>query len=179
MTYVSDNDGFFPPVLTPYDGASDMKTWDTLLVNASGPGNTAEVCASAKSYKCPSDLIPRYDNFPENYKNVPARSYSMVWWVDKSNGWYVNPVRLVSIPNPSKKFLVLEWHEWINIRAVNWDSWVEYSTWLAKSTGTYINNNLGKHHNGGANYLYVDGHAEWLSYKDAEKIMQYALDGNQ
>lgn len=173
MTYVADHDGYLPPVLTPYDGAPNMKTWDMLVTDevtsvSSGP----KVTVSGNTCKCPTDKIPRYEN-------QPARSYSMVWWVNRSNGWYVNPVRLVSIPNPSRKILLLEWHESINLRAVNWDSWLEYGTWQAKSTGSLINKDLGRHHEKGANYLYLDGHAQWLSFEDAEKNMIYALNGDE
>jgi len=175
MAYVADNNGFLPPVLTPYDGAPNMKTWDMLVTSevtsATNGGYNPKVTVAGNTCKCPADTIPRFDN-------QPARSYSMVWWVEKSSGWYVNPVRLASIPNPSRKFLLLEWHEWVNIRGNNWSSWVEYSAWSAKSTGTYVNNELGNHHDGGANYLYLDGHAKWLRYEDAKSVMQEALDGN-
>lgn len=176
MAYVAENNGFLPPVLTPYDGAQDMKTWDMLVTSdvtsATNGGYSPKVTVGGNSCKCPADTIPRFDS-------QPARSYSMVWWVEKSDYWWVNPVRLASIPNPSRKFLLLEWHEWVNIRGNNWSSWVEYGTWSAKSTGTYVNNELGNHHDGGANYLYLDGHAKWLRYEDAASVMKEALDGNQ
>jgi prepilin-type N-terminal cleavage/methylation domain-containing protein/prepilin-type processing-associated H-X9-DG protein len=175
MAYVAENNGFLPPVLTPYDGAPDMKTWDMLVTSdvtsATNGGYVPKVTVGVNSCKCPADTIAHFNN-------QPVRSYSMVWWVNRSNGWYVNPVRLVSIPNPSRKILLLEWHESINLRANNWDSCLEYGMWQAKSTGTLINNDLGRHHGKGANYLYLDGHAQWLSFEDAEKNMIYALTGD-
>jgi prepilin-type N-terminal cleavage/methylation domain-containing protein/prepilin-type processing-associated H-X9-DG protein len=174
MAYVAENNGFLPPVLTPYDGAPDMKTWDMLVTSevtsASNGGYNPKVTVGVNSCKCPADTIAHFNN-------QPARSYSMVWWVEKSDWWYVNPVRVASIPNPSRKFLLLECHDWANLRANNWVSFMEYGTWLHK-IGTIENKELGKYHDGGANYLYLDGHAKWLRYEDAERVMQEALNGS-
>ena len=168
--YVADNQGFLPPVLTPYDGAPNMQTWDSMIldnvITAQGLGyGSVSVKAKKGVFRCPSDSLPRIND-------CAPRSYSLTWFVDATAGNYSVPVRMSSILKPSETILVSEAHNTGNIQNNNWSSWMDFPHWAAADSGTGSINNLGRFHGRGANYLFGDGHVQWMSHDEVSAAGQ-------
>jgi prepilin-type N-terminal cleavage/methylation domain-containing protein/prepilin-type processing-associated H-X9-DG protein len=176
MMYASDYNDFLP-------AATDnvTNTWDTLVqrymdqrVKVTGFG-TAGVNAQTtggNSFRCPSDVVAR--------RNASApRSYSCSLYAGPSGygtlDIYQKPKRLDYPSQPSKTFLLVEWHHASNIRGNNWMTYIPYSVFKNYDSPAYSADPnytpmLGKFHRGTSNFVFYDGHVETMTEAVAENL---------
>jgi len=158
--YSADNNGRLPDILTAINKTN--VTWDRALVEGG-------YLDGIKALKCPADKLPRMD--PSPLDPWPARTYALNNYVFDGPDNYKpqNPTwaaqgRLQNARRPFSRIVMM------------WDRATPgqcYGRWasvafdgIAASPGGIDPNST---HGNGANYLFADGHIEFLDYNAMNK----------
>lgn len=150
--YVQDNDGYFPRVhIGTYSGPGGYPTQSELP-----PGFTQEWWEYLKPYSSNSSNFQKYMYCPSDpivKTNPSIESYIF-------NGMFAFGKKLSRVKKPSEKIIISE-------RADEGDALIHqgYPAWFDASVVNWHNLINHDRHNGGANYLFVDGHVEWAKFE--------------
>ncbi len=161
--YVQDNDGYLPSASEDNSGSSDYNYvfWYTHVVWKLGykvklgvkKGPTPEVLI------CPSEPANlRYDcrkwQRATTHYGFAELGYIANYWVLPHYLWRPRNLKLSQIKKPSDIVVIGEYNHYYFIdRGFGFD-------WRQERTGAQERLRLDTH-NGGSNYLFVDGHVEW------------------
>jgi len=171
--YLQDYDEYFPPASYTSGWAFGEMTWDQLLWKYIGEKRNYFSGIEVKTFVCPSDRIKRSST------SLGKRSYSI------NRGEYVvhdgktqiegvttAPVNLYTaykkklsqIEDISGSVVVAEIKDRYNYAAGNNWCYFSFSGWGTNDEQRRDVYSLygGKDHNGGSNYLFVDGHVEYI-----------------
>lgn len=159
--YATDNNSYYPAGLLYHDGnGSNQRSWDRSLQDYLGciidkiPALGDPVVRKTDVFACPLDQIDRDAG--------QKRSYSLVVHYPHN---YKLPLRHDKIPDPANIFSLGEWHVRWNQRLVNWPGgfmrWWDYTGDTGGFGGDWPKDK-DYHHNGLAQWLFLDGHAESL-----------------
>jgi len=128
--------------------------------------NTNHNVSSVSVFVCPSDRRPATSDI--------SWSYSANMRISVSSEWVYPPVKISSVPTPSKKFYLIEWWwdgtpdgsapdgAWTCIEPHN--LFVGYENW--PDAWPYTHHEQLQLHNGGNNILFLDGHAKWCTEEE-------------
>ena len=170
--YASDNHEYYPaPVLGswyPWDYYLQKYLACDLGVSPTNFGNYP-LDSKRDVFACPSDQYTRLYG--------RARSYSMLAYNMANRNqpyWFEDPFVPSRISNASYLLLLAEWHAPANIRLCNQPGSI-INTWYFQfgiSTNPDFPAVMKQPiHNWGGNYLFADGHQQWLSHENALKVM--------
>ena len=172
--YVDDNDEWFP-TKTPYfiNGASGLATtaapsysyWPSALIHGkylkhrTGTHNSFD-------FECPSlDKNPaRYVDYVLNgLDGDPSRGSGLQGGSPGADG-----CKLPQIKNPSEFNTIMDhWDKTTPSSSTYYGSNVHFPTLATMNSATsYVVNPFS--HNNGSNYLFADGHAKWMQFRDVK-----------
>jgi prepilin-type N-terminal cleavage/methylation domain-containing protein/prepilin-type processing-associated H-X9-DG protein len=171
--YLQDYDEYFPPAMYTSGWAFGEMTWDQLLWKYIGEKRNYFAGIEVKTFVCPSDRIKR------STTSLGKRSYSInrgeyVVYGGKTQieGITTGPIayyneykkKLSKIEDPSGSVAVVELKDSLNYAAGNTDAMFSFSGWGSndQQRRNFYSSYGGKDHNGGSNYLFVDGHGEYI-----------------
>lgn len=162
-TYIADNDGMLIPAAT--GGAGDRAWYHWLEPYLGGPKDGSESVYSVERpdwQECPAK------HFPADKRTHLSVGYGWNQCYFGSAGWgepsYYNPSyrRLLEVTHPSQTIIVAD-----NMDHTAKDDWQWQYTCLY---GPYDSEGmLARRHHGGGNYLFMDGHVEWMTPEDATR----------
>lgn len=164
FAYASDHDGALPPVSTVWPPPGQETTWGKAIWEYAGYGPTAfqdkvfDLCqrpqaAGRNIFRCPSIKYAvknpsaseiNVNKFSYGLNSGPLTVASDLPW---STRW-TTPIRLNLATSPSRTTMVAE----VSFPLGDWSGYNSY--WGLIS------------HGGGANFLFYDGHAEWIMLRN-------------
>lgn len=171
--YAQDYNDFIPR--SCQNIAGDYQSWDNagigkyMASTVTDEANNDYRITGPNPFKCPSDNILRVEGnysprsysrvcFSPNGTQLPAR-YGGVY--DAPYDYFHLPFKRSGVEDWTNKFLVIEYHDFYNVRGVNWRSYLDGYTFRYVEAAITIPPafEIGRYHNGSANFLFFDGHA--------------------
>jgi len=185
VMYAEDFNGYIPAAV----GSSG--TWDLELgrryLNSPLDWQHPEADEQGVVFICPSDMVDRDNPLTaglHRYSRI-KRSYSLEIWTKlpgKDFALEYDYFRLAEFPDSSRQILMTEWHWPGNLRGMSWPgAWTNYYWWLygfdpyREGPGIaagYIPAD-GNYHKHGMNYLFMDGHVQWMDKHQANRELYW------
>lgn len=173
--YINDSNDYIPAAAI-YEGFPSMRTWDMELQEytaqkvAKIPTSGDALDTTNDIFSCPSDLYPRSFGRKRSYARIHGSGLFA----------YGKAIRMSKFKQPSRDYIVTEWHTGLNRRLANGQSgtmncWNYSGSYLNADVAAYPYPCLG-YHNRYGNFLFIEGHAE--SRRRNEAYISYKLNWN-
>ncbi|MCM8803696.1 MAG: DUF1559 domain-containing protein [Candidatus Omnitrophica bacterium] len=171
--YLQDYNEYFPPACYAIDWDFGKLSWDQNLWKYVGEKRDYYNGIEVKVFVCPSDRVKRSSSsLGKRSYSINRGEYVVYGGSTQIEGITTGPVayymaykkKLSKVGEVSGTVVVAEFIDVLNYAAGNYDSFFSFSGWGANDEarrGVYRTYG-GEIHNGGANYLFVDGHCEYL-----------------
>lgn len=150
MQYSQDYKETFPASIVPV--GNQYFPWDTLIL---------PYTKSTKIYRCPSDGVKRA-------AGTEKRSYAHNDQMARMTGqWTGRGIKLGSVPSPAAYVLMTEWHVAGNVVGAT-NNQTDYEP----PPADHYHHNFGE----GNNFLFYDGHVEYLPFGRLKAAENYTFD---
>jgi prepilin-type N-terminal cleavage/methylation domain-containing protein/prepilin-type processing-associated H-X9-DG protein len=183
--YCLEYDGYLPAcVLNEGDreggvvGApfAEMTTWDAALeIYTDTPTkwvpwqqiSSLPVDPTVDLFSCPGDQFARSFGRKRSYSRMRPN-----WGGGAAHYLYHFPSRQSDYPDPGTTFCICEWHYIYNVRRYNGMASQGQEEYITGEVGTkhipFLPSPMEANHNGeGSNFVFIDGHLEWLTPEQA------------
>lgn len=173
--YLQDYHDYFPPANYNASWAFGEMTWDQNLWKYIGEKRNYFAGIEVKTFVCPSDRVSRStSDLGKRSYAINRGEYVTYGGQTRLEGITTGPAdyymqykkKLSKVENPSRTVAVTEFTYIYNYAAGNSASYLSFSGWGTTDEARRIE--YAKYgsriHNEGANYLFVDGHCEYLKH---------------